>query len=127
MEDDQVTEPFTQEWIDNANAYVRKRRDDFEYWDVGTLKQKMAVAERDLKEHDSALCVSAWYSHRVKIDGKWFDLCRTDLCDDIRTWGSVPLFPVPSDVAQVTANYDKTFGARVTDDTIFIIDSISDG
>lgn len=120
--------------IDAANKLVRERNGPFEYWDAKTVEEKLRGVETRMREHpatEGKYPQDAWYSKQVKIDGRWLDLCRTDLCDDVRTSGAIPIMPRPpaglENVAQVMEQYDRCFGARVTDDAIFIIDSYSDG
>jgi hypothetical protein len=117
--------------IHEINASIRKQGGEpFEYWDDAELKKKLANAEQRWRTHKRDGNWPEWRSRQVKIDGTWYDLCRTDLCDDIRTWGLIPLAPSPpaelANTAQVNSEC-HTYGARVTADTIYVIDSLSDG
>lgn len=54
---------------------------------------------------------------QVFYNGKWMELGRTDELDDIRTMICDAKFK----------DYKPRFGARITTDGFFVIDSISDG
>jgi hypothetical protein len=66
----------------------------------------------------------AWQSAQILHDGKWFDLCRTDLTDNVTTYGGIS-FGDPE--GKCSVDFCTLYGARVTEDTIYIIDSWSDG
>lgn len=55
----------------------------------------------------------------VEYDGKWLSLCRTDLIDNVGTTRCGTTFE----------QYRRSvaFGARITDDTFFVIDQLTDG
>lgn len=98
-------EPFTREWIDEANENIRGRGgEEFEYWDVEQLKRNFANR--------------IVHKNKISIDGKTHEIGFTDLIDDVRVW--VEPFALPEDL-------NLTYGARVVGSEIFIIRSLTDG
>lgn len=109
--------------IEAGNSRAR-RHSQFEYWSCEITAEKLRGAPERLVEHPAGNW-PAWKSIEIQVDGKWYRLGSTDLMDDVRISGSIPLAPMPGDVAIVcrTARY----GARVTPEAIYLINAWSDG
>src|SRR5580765_1651853 len=61
----------------------------------------------------------------ILYNSRWLHLCRTDLYLDIRTWTSRASHGNPDSLSFYIDTV--AFGARITEDAFFIVDSLSDG
>jgi hypothetical protein len=116
------------EQIAAANAFFQKDWQPFTYYGpefVETLKDKPTRYYEHPAEYksDGSLWSPAWQSIQVCHDGRWYHVCRTDLTDNVTTWGAIPF----GGDGKCQIRYERSYGARVTDDTIYVIDSWSDG
>lgn len=67
------------------------------------------------------------YGVDVLYKGRWLHLGQTDLCDDIRTSVSWSSDGDPHHINYWRSRVNGCFGARLSDDSFSIVDSISDG
>jgi len=88
----------------------------------------MATAKyRLIKRRDSGLMFKAPFTYnelKIKYDGKWLSVCRTDLMDDVAT-GDFETRTREERIAAYTAGI--VYGVRVSDRCFKVIDSATDG
>lgn len=114
-----------EEFIKWANKNLWDSGEEFQYLNVDKLAELLNGAPRRIIEHPAVGKNKPWKSHEVFINEKWKTLGRTDLRDDVRTYGGISIWPVSSDTCHVST--ETRYGARLTDDGLYIIDSFSDG
>ena len=117
------------EQIAAANEFFRKYWQPFDYHGPEFVKSLKAQPTRyrihpATPKPDGSPGWPEWKSVQVLHSGKWFDLCRTDLTDNVTTWGAISL---SDPEGKCSVEFDHSYGARVTEDTIYIIDRWSDG
>lgn len=99
-----------------------KNRRDFRYLSPKHVTKLLTEAPTRLVEHQGTQHLLPWKSQQVMVHGKWLNLCRTDLKDDIRTYDCISFAPGAS------AKTPKiVYGARLTKCSLCLIDSWSDG
>lgn len=103
---------------------------EYERWFIKDKKVDLSIANtifallkaRNFNEWNIAGDNKVYFNY----NGKYLHLCRTDFKDDIRTW-----------VESTTTNYfsdplgyfaiNCRYGARITDESFYVIDAYSDG
>lgn len=123
---------FTAKEIDALNDGLRAERKelirqgslptdaevDFEYWTPTEVRQRVYGAPRRWVTEN---CGNWSYQEpQVLVGDKWYRLCRTDMMDDVRTSGGV-------ENSRAIVKVRNSLGARVTANTIYIIDALTDG
>ncbi len=114
-----------QDAIEYFNKYFWAKNKEFDYWPPEKTNKILGESPRRDKEHEDKIFGGKWYSEEVLVDNIWYGLARTDLHDDVRTCGLRSIAPVFSD--RVYISQATIFGARVTKEKIYVIDSLSDG
>jgi hypothetical protein len=111
---------------------LREYRETIHFDGYTELSPEQALAVMDAATYRITEKVETWPSTKphtvteVEIyhNGRWLDLCRTDLCDNVCTH-----FPKHWTLKQWLDHYKARihFGARFSDRLFAVIDSVSDG
>jgi len=114
------------EFVDSYNRAIRQSWGrPFFYLPPEIVEAELKGAETRIVLHGAEGDRGFFRYREIFWRGQWYTLCRTDLKDNVTTYGGIA-FGSPDGVCWVSLEHNY-YGARVTDKTIFIIDAFSDG
>lgn len=114
------TRDYSEE-IQAGNADAR-RNGEFKYWTRAQVNERLRDAPMRYVEHPPSYLMGAYKTVQIKYRGKWYQLGKTTVFDDIRTGQCYSM--ACRKPARILAAY---FGARVTKESIFLINNYTDG